>query len=175
MSDFFLSEIAARAIKTKKIEPNDRIFDRYKLITSDRLCQSITALENRLDKDSMDRSVVKSYMWKVVNKPNGIEVIEVWLKIGRMLARIGEHDKKLQFSSEDALEWLKDIHSLVSSCEPDNGLGKYLHRLAIEQSWPKTPPIEEGMHNWKYDGILDKIVPDERTDDQIQHDMVMSL
>ena len=111
MSDLFLSSVAARAISKNKPKPGKTIFDRYKQVTLDRLSQSITALENRLDKDLNDKSVVKSYMWRVINKSKNDEVIEVWLKVGRMLAYIDANEKKLQFSPEVALEWLKDIHS----------------------------------------------------------------
>ena len=174
MSDLFLSSVAARAISKNKPKPGKTIFDRYKQVTLDRLSQSITALENRLDKDLNDKSVVKSYMWRVINKSKNDEVIEVWLKVGRMLAYIDANEKKLQFSPEVALEWLKDIHSLVSSCEPDKGVGEYLHRLAVIQSWPKTPPHEKDMHTWKYHAGLDKIVPSKTTKEERDLEMMNS-
>jgi hypothetical protein len=177
--DFFYSPLHKMAIDESavRLKPKreERIFDRYKNVTLERLDKSILKLESRLNGDIDSDKRDKCYMWKVISRPNGYELIEVWLKIGRMLAYITEKEKRLRFEPNHALAWLKDIHSLIFSCEADKGIGKYLHKLAIEQSWPKAPPTEDGMHIWEYSHVLDKFIPSKKTQEEQMQEMVSRL
>jgi hypothetical protein len=177
--NFFMSPVREMAIdgssNPAKPKREQRIFDRYKNVTVERLDKSIVKLTARLNGDIDTNDPDKCYMWKVISRPNGHEIIEVWLKIGRMLAFITESEKRLRFEPHDALAWLSDIRSLVLSCEAGKGIGKYLHKLAIAQSWPKTPPTENDMHTWEYSETLDRIIPSKKTREEVMLEMVESL
>ena len=181
----FLSPVAKSALNTKKIKrvTEEKIFDRYKRISLERLDSDIKELERRI-KTSDNALSVEPYNWKITksSRAEDEEVIEVCLKIGRVLADIGLNpkgwaEKKLLFIPIDALQWLIDVRDLLANCRPEDKMGTHMHKLAIGQSYPTRASKIKGKEGWLYSSKSDLWEPatEHDADEAYSHMMIDSL
>lgn len=145
---------------------NEKIFDKYKRMTLEKLDISIAEGNGRYNQESDNYrpySVAKpSLNWKVYNKADDIEdeMLEIWLKVGIKKVAIGvdkngNEQLTRRYAPLDAIEQLKALRAQVESLTRETG--KAFWEVAIEQAKPKTAPTAKDAEGnllysgWKYE------------------------
>jgi hypothetical protein len=146
---------------------NEKIFDKYKRMTIEKLEKSISEGNGRYNQDSVNyrpySTAKPSLNWKVYNKADNIEdeLLEIWLKVGIKKVGIGKDENgntilTRRFAPMDAIEELEELLKQVSGITRENA--KEFWDVAIEQSKPKTKPTAKDANGnllfseWKYEG-----------------------
>jgi hypothetical protein len=145
---------------------DEKIFDKYKRMTLEKLETSISEGNGRYNQDSENyrpySTAKPSLNWKVYNKADNIddELLEIWLKVGIKKVAIGQTANgdeifTKRYAPMDAIEELKGLREQVAGLTRENG--KAFWGVAIEQAKPKTKPTskdKEGnllFSDWKYE------------------------
>jgi len=149
----------------------EKIFDKYKRITLEKLDKSISEGNGRYNQTSENyrpHSTAKpSLNWKVYNKAENIEdeLLEIWLKVGIKKVVIGVDKNTLaptetmRFAPMEAIGKLVELRQMIDGLTRENG--KEFWEVAVTQAKPKTKPTakdKEGnllYSDWKYDDEVD--------------------
>jgi len=145
---------------------DEKIFDKYKRMTLEKLEKSISEGNGRYNQDSENyrpySTAKPSLNWKVYNKADNIddELLEIWLKVGIKKVAIGQNANgdeifTKRYAPMDAIEELKSLREQVAGITRENG--KAFWDVAIEQAKPKTKPTAKDANgnllfsDWQYE------------------------
>jgi|TARA_B110000211_G_scaffold39238_1_gene40172 hypothetical protein len=145
---------------------NEKIFDKYKRMTIEKLEKSISEGNGRYNPEASQyrpySTAKPSLNWKVYNKADNIEdeLLEIWLKVGIKKVAIGQDENGNQiltkrYAPMDAIEQLEALREQVNGLTRENGQAFW--DVAINQSKPKTKPTAKDANgnllfsDWKYE------------------------
>lgn len=157
---------------TRGAKEVERILPKYIRITLEKIDKSIEDAQGRYQAGRGHSTPTPSNNWKVimaVPAPEGqvrpdLEALQeeevlVWLKIGVRKVEIADGQTEIRIPASVLVDTLNEMRALVESIkdDPDSGLAKEFHAVAISQAKPKTGPKEEGK-TWKYDAESDSYI-----------------